>query len=200
MSAQPKIYLTPTEYLAFERASPHKHEFHAGQIYTPACCNRNHNLLVTNIIAELGNQLRKRDCTVYPSDMRVKIELIELHTYPDITVVCGEEVFEDDQQDVLLNPTVLIEVLSNSTECYNRGKKFKNYQAMPSFVEYVLVSQTSYSIEQFTRQPDGQWLMSDADQPEQIVRLESIDCTLQLADVYEKVIVADAADDDEEEL
>lgn len=197
MSAQPKVDLTPAEYLAFERASPHKHEFYAGQIYAMAGGSRSHNLIVGNIMRELGTQLRKRNCTLYPSDMRVKIEQIGLYTYPDITVVCGEELFEDEQQDVLLNPTVLIEVLSNSTERYDRGKKFKNYRTIPSFVEYLLVAQASYSIEHFVRQPDGQWLMSEADQLEHTIVLESIHCALQLADVYEKVVLVHDTDDDE---
>jgi Uma2 family endonuclease len=124
MSYPPKHVLTPAEYLALERKALYKSEYFAGEMFAMAGASRRHNLIVANIIRVLGNQLLERDCNVYPSDMRVKISKIEKYTYPDVVVACGKEVFEDEENDTLLTPVVIIEVLSESTEAYDRDKKF----------------------------------------------------------------------------
>ena len=195
MAAQPNIYLTPEEYVNRERKSDYRSEFYAGQVFALAGGSRSHNLIVTNVIAELRNQLRQRPCRVYPSDMRVRVPETGLYTYPDVVVACGQERFDDQQQDTLLNPTLLVEVLSKSTENFDRGKKFKHYRTLESLAEYILISQNSYHLEHYIRQPDQQWLLSEADDVQDMIHLPEIDCTLRLADVYEKVDIALASED-----
>lgn len=187
MSSQPKKQLTPAEYLALERRAEFKSEYFAGEMFAMAGASQRHNLIAANIIRALGNQLLERPCSVYPSDMRVKIGKINKYTYPDIMVVCGEERFEDEQHDALLNPMVIIEILSESTEAYDRGKKFEHYQSLESLREYVLISQDPYRVEQYVRQDDRTWTYSEFHQAEEIVHLPTIDCTLPLKDIYAKV-------------
>ena len=189
MDAAVKL-LTPAEYLAFERKSKTKHEYFAGNIYTMAGANERHNLIVANLVIEIGVQFRKRPCRIYPSDMRVKISETGLYTYPDVTVVCGRPQFDDDQSDILLNPTVIFKVLSKSIEAYDRGKKFQHYRTIDTLMEYLLVAQDSYHVEHYVRQADGQWLLSEATHLRQTIHLPTIDCDLTLADVYDKVELA----------
>jgi Uma2 family endonuclease len=189
--ALPEKFVTPEAYLKFERSSEIKHEYYGGTVFAMTGASRNHNLIVANVIATLHTQLRKRPCIVYPSDMRVKTRSSVLYTYPDISVVCGESQFEDEFVDTLLNPTVLFEVLSPSTERYDRGKKFQHYRTLPSLQEYVLIAQDSYRIEHFTRQPNDEWLLADAASLDAAIQLPSIQCQLALADVYEKVTFDD---------
>jgi Uma2 family endonuclease len=146
-----------------------------------------HNLIVTNIVASLHAQVRRRPCRVYPGDMRVKVSRVGLYTYPAVSVVCEPPQYEDVHRDTLLNPVLAIEVLSPSTESYDRGKKFQFYRTLSSLREYVLVAQDTQRIERYVRQDDGMWLLDDAHEPDAMMSLESIDCTLTLADVYEKV-------------
>jgi Uma2 family endonuclease len=187
MAAQPRVYLTVAEYLARERVGDTKHEFFAGQVYALAGGSEQHNLIAGNVLASLHAQVRKRSCTVYPSDMRLKIPRTNLYTYADVSVVCGQAQFEDAQRDILLNPSVIIEVLSPSTENYDRGKKFQNYRTLDSAREYLLIAQDTHHIEHYIRQPDNQWLLSEADTLDATIELPTISCTLALADVYEKV-------------
>ena len=145
-----------------------------------------HNIIVGSTIATLYSQLRKKPCQIYPSDMRMRIPATGLYTYPDISVVCGTPEFEDDGLDTLLNPTVIIEVLSSSTEQYDRGKKFQHYRTISSLKEYILIAQDNIRIEHFARQ-DDQWILTDAKTSDSVLSLPSIECTLALSDVYEKV-------------
>jgi Uma2 family endonuclease len=191
MSAQPKTYVSVEDYLAGERMSRIKHEYYAGEMFAFAGGSEAHNLIAANVLASLHTQLRRRPCKVYPSDMRVKVEHTGLYTYPDVVVVCGHPHFEDPAHDTLLNPIVIIEVLSPSTERYDRGKKFQNYRTIDSLTEYLLIAQDTYRIEQYLRQPDQQWLLSEATSLDAIIDLPSIQCTLALADIYEKVAIDD---------
>ena len=122
--------------------------------------------------------------------MRVKVSATGLYTYPDVAVVCGEPEFEDQRSDTLLNPVLIVEVLSDSTESYDRGQKFGHYRKVPSLTEYVLVSQREYAIEQYVRQPDGPWLRSDARSLKGKLNLPSIECSIQLAEIYERVVLS----------
>lgn len=179
---------TAEDYLAFERASADKHEFIDGRVYLMAGASENHNLITANLIIALGSQLRGRPCKLYPSDMRVRISAKDYH-YPDVSVICGDAHIEDDEQDTLLNPTLIVEVLSPSTEQFDRGKKFENYRSLPSLHEYVLIAQNRPHIEHYVRQGDGTWLYSEVkplDTPSEI-SLPSVGCTLTLVDVYDKV-------------
>lgn len=189
MSAQPKTYISVDQYLAGERLSDTKHEYYAGEVFAFAGASEQHNLIAGNVLASLHTQLRRRACTVYSSDMRVKVRRTGLYTYPDVVAVCGQAQFEDEERDTLLNPTVIIEVLLPSTENYDRGKKFQNYRTIDSLAEYLLIAQDTYRIEHYIRQPDQQWLLSEATALNATIDLPSINCTLLLADVYEKVVM-----------
>src|SRR5437660_351474 len=189
MSSQVKVYYTPDEYLALERKAEYKSEYFGGEIFAMTGASRKHNLVAGNVLASLHLQLRKRPCEIYPSDMRVKVSPTGLYTYPDVIVVCGEPIFDDQQRDTLLNPTALVEVLSKSTASYDRGEKFEHYRKIESLAEYLVIAQDKYHVEQYAKQPGGQWLLSETDDPQQTIHLSSIDCDLALADIYDKVEV-----------
>ena len=179
--------MTETEFLAFERASEIKHEYLDGYVYTMTGASRAHNLICINAAATLHGQLRQKPCEIYANDMRVKVQATGLYTYPDLSVVYDEPQLAGGEFDTLLNPVLLIEVLSPSTESYDRGKKFQHYRQIDSLGDYVLIAQDSPRIERFTRQPDDTWLLADAVGLDASVELPSLGCTLALADVYEKV-------------
>jgi Uma2 family endonuclease len=189
MSTQPKTYLRPEEYLAIERRNEYKSEYIDGEMVAMTGASRRHNIITFNVVKALGRQLEGRPCEGYAGDMRVRIASRReyAYTYPDVVVVCGEPQFEDGHLDTLLNPTVLIEVLSESTELYDRGKKFSFYRAIESLAEYVLVAQDEYKVEKYAKQPDGRWLLSDHRSPEDVVELASVECALALREIYDKV-------------
>ncbi|TAN65840.1 MAG: Uma2 family endonuclease [Methylobacter sp.] len=182
-----QTHYTDEEYLTLERNASYKSEFHDGQIYAMTGASRKHNLITVNIAGELRSQLKKRPCEAYINDMRVKSAEARNYHYPDIAVVCGTPHFEDAQVDTLLNPTLLIEVLSPSTEAYDRGGKFAHYRKIPTLREYLLVTQDQPSIERYMRQGDV-WILSEAIGLEASMPLESIDCVLSLREVYDKVL------------
>ena len=179
--------LTAAEYLVLERAAETKNEYIHGEMHPMTGASRKHNLIATNILASLHFQLRRQPCEVYPSDMRVKVEVTELITYPDISIICGEPCFDDSHKDTLLNPTVLVEVLSPPTAAYDRGDKFENYRQLPSLQEYLLVAQDKMHVEQYCRQPAHTWLFTEFKRASEYFALHSIHCELTLADIYEKV-------------
>lgn len=187
MSSQVKTYLTPEEYLAMERQAEYKSEYFNGEVFAMTGASRKHNLIAVNVLAALHAQLRKRPCEIYPSDMRVKVSPSGLYTYPDVVVVCEEPLFDDDQKDTLLNPTLLVEVLSKSTASYDRGEKFEHYRTLNTLLEYVVIAQDKYHVEHYVRQPDKQWLLSETNNLQDTIQLPAIDCDLALADVYDKV-------------
>ena len=187
MSRQIKSYVSPQEYLRLERQSEHKSEYLNGEIFAMTGASRKHNLLTTNISRELSQQLKDRRCEVYASDMRVKVRATGLYTYPDVAVVCDEPQFEDDYVDTLLNPTMLIEVLSASTERYDRIAKSSYYRTIDSLVEHLLVAQDEIRLEQYVKQPNGQWSLFEYLALDNVVQLTSIDCSLTLSDVYDKI-------------
>jgi len=194
MSAVMKpTHYTAEEYLTLERKASYKSEFHDGLIYAMTGASRRHNLITFNIARELGIQLKNRPCEAYVNDMRVKAAEARSYHYPDIAVVCDTPQFEDAQFDTLLNPTVLIEVLSPSTEAYDRGGKFAHYRKIASLREYLLVAQDQPGIERYLRQGDV-WILSEAIGLESTVPLESAGCALSLREVYDKV--ADDVDSD----
>lgn len=183
---------TAEEYLAGERSSPERHEFFDGAIFAMAGASFEHNKIVGNLVGELRSALRHRPCDVTPSDLRVKVPATGLYTYPDVTVLCGDPVFEDETRDTLLNPTVLFEVLSESTEGYDRGKKFRNYRSIATFREYVLVAQDTVSVERYTRGEDGVWSLHESGARERLV-LASIGCEIAVDEIYLKVFPGAAA-------
>jgi Uma2 family endonuclease len=187
MSSLPKTFVTAEEYLAIDREAQVKSEYFAGRIIAFAGASKEHNLIVANIIAGLHRQLVDRQCNVYPSDMRVRITKTGAYAYPDVVVTCGEEKFDEGANDTLLNPTVLIEVLSESTAGHDRGEKFENYRRIESLREYLLVSQNPYRADLYIRQNDLQWLMTEIHDREGVVKLNSINCQLTLKEIYTKV-------------
>lgn len=184
---------TPEEYLAFERAAEDKNEYINGCIVAMSGASRRHNLVTVNAAGELRQQLRERPCEVYSSDMRVQINAAGQYRYPDVIVVCGEPQFEDAELDTLLNPTVIVEVLSPSTEAVDRGDKFAAYRRLPSLQEYVLIAQDKPCVEHFLRQGE-RWLLTEFSGLNDIVPLPAIDCTLALRELYRKVPVASGGD------
>jgi len=188
MSASPNYSMTPEEYLAFERASETKHEYIDGEIYAMAGAKRNHSLINASIIALLYNQLQRRipPCLVYTSDMRVKVD-ISNYFYPDVTVVCGDALYDETELDMLINPALVIEILSPSTEVYDRRKKTPRYQKIESLQEYLLVAQDEAWVERYRRQPDGTWQYLAIIGLDSTVELTSINATPTLADIYENV-------------
>ena len=185
-SAVVQSHLTPEEYLALERKATIKSEYLNGQMYAMSGAIREHNLVCGNIFGELRNQLKKRSCEIYTNDMRVKVSSAGLYTYPDVLVACDEPRFEDDSFDTLLNPTALFEILSPSTEAYDRGAKFGYYRQLDSMQEYTLVSQDCMRVEHYLRQRN-QWILTEFSNPEDIVHLTSINCELSLREIYAKV-------------
>lgn len=178
---------TPEDYLALERSADYKSEYVNGHIYAMTGASREHNLVAFNIARELGAQLKNRPCEAYIGDMRVKAAEARSYRYPDIAVVCGRPEFEDSQGDTLLNPTLLIEVLSPSTEASDRGGKFAEYRRIASLREYLLVAQDQPRIERYVRQDNG-WLLTETAGLDATVSLEAIGCVLALREVYDKVL------------
>ncbi len=174
MSAIEKQTWTVEQYLEMERASEEKHEFLDGEIYLMSGASRKHNAIQVAVTATLYQQLRQRPCFVFGSDMRVKVSATGMYTYPDFSLGCDEAQIEDKEQDTLLNPTVIVEILSPSTERYDRGKKFQHYRALESLREYVLIAQDSPRIERYTRQADNQWLLADAVGLDATIALDSV--------------------------
>jgi Uma2 family endonuclease len=179
--------MSPDEFLAFERTSVIKHEYRDGEVVAMSGARRNHNLIALNVGSEIQRSLKGKECEGYPSEMRVFVPATRLYTYPDLVVVCGEPIFQDESFDTLLNPVLIIEVLSDSTESYDRGQKFKDYRSIESLKEYVLISQRTPGIEKYVKHGDGFWMLSEAVGLDGSITLDTIDCRLSLADVYDKI-------------
>ena len=184
---EPSRRLTETEYLEIERGAESKSEFFQGEMFAMAGGTPQHSLIATNLARELGNRLKSSHCVAYNADLRIKIEATGLCTYPDLSVVCGPPQFAQGTEDTVLNPTLLVEVLSDSTEAYDRGKKFEHCRQIRTLQEYLLVSQKEPRIEQFIRQPDGRWLLNEAAGPDASLELPSLRISLSLAEVFAKV-------------
>ncbi|WP_020588798.1 Uma2 family endonuclease [Desulfobacter curvatus] len=187
MTAQPqdKNNMTPAEYLAMERGSLDiKHEFFDGEIFAMVGAKINHVRINANLTGELRNHFKgnKSPCEVLPNDMRVKIE--NGYVYPDIVISCGEVKFEDNEFDTLINPVVIMEILSDSTEAFDRGKKFAYYRAISTLQEYLLVSQDEYHVEQFIRRDNGKWEYCSYKGIDQALKIESVNCELPLSEIY----------------
>ncbi|MBI4658232.1 MAG: Uma2 family endonuclease [Verrucomicrobia bacterium] len=191
--AQPVKPLTESEYLEIERRAEIKSEFFDGEMFAMSGGTRWHSLIATNLAREFGNRLKGHRCVPYNADLRVKVVATGLLTYPDLTVVCGEPQLLDDEMDTLLNPAVVVEVLSDSTEAYDRGKKFEHYRQIPSLLEYLLVSQKEPRMEQFVRQESGFWLLREAASLDASIELPSLKISVALAEVFANVKFPPAA-------
>lgn len=179
---------TPEEYLALERTAETKHEFLDGQIYAMAGASPTHNQICFNLAGELHPRIKGTSCIGYTSDQKIRTDLMDLFSYPDLTIICGEPVFHDQQQDVILNPTVIIEVLSPRTESYDRSTKLDRYQNIHSLTDYILISQDRLCVEYYVRQKGKrQWLFTIETAPDAEIEIASIKCKLKLADIYNRV-------------
>ena len=190
-----QTYLTPAEYIALERkAIPDfetvRSEYIKGKIIPRSSSNLAHNLITGNITGELHTRLRGGRCVVFANEMRISIPTAKSYFYPDVGVVCEEPRFEDDVFDTLLNPIVVVEVLSPSTEAYDRGEKFAHYRQLTSLLEYVLVAQDQVRVEHYRRQ-ERQWIFTDFEGSDEILLLPSIECELPLRGIYERVTFPD---------
>ncbi|HEV2855927.1 MAG TPA: Uma2 family endonuclease [Thermoanaerobaculia bacterium] len=187
MATDPHQRLTIQEYLAFERQSETKHDYFDGEIFAMSGASRIHGLITGNIFGEIRNQLKGRPCEVYSESMRVRTP-DDLFTYPDVVAVCGEPRFDDTEFDTLLNPMLIVEVLSPTTEGYDRGIKSARYRALPTLVEHVLVAQDRCHVEHLVRQTDGgHWLLEELSDLDGLLELPSIGCRLPLAEIYDRV-------------
>jgi Uma2 family endonuclease len=179
--------VTPREYLARERASEQKHEYLRGAVFAMASASPKHNLVSGNLIGALGERLRARRCAVMPSDQHVYIEATGLGTYPDVTVLCDQAKNHPDFPQSLVNPSILVEVLSPSTEAYDRGAKFDHYAKIASLKEYVLVATDRIAVDHYLREGDGTWRLTTSRGMDASMRLPSVDATIPLAEIYENI-------------
>jgi Uma2 family endonuclease len=182
------------QWLEGERAAREgRTEFVRGEVFAMTGASLAHNAIVSNINREISTQLKGRPCQVYANDVKVLIRTANAAKHPDLVALCCEAELLDERRDVLLNPSLIVEVLSDSTEAYDRGEKFAIYRQLPSLREYLLVSQTRVRVELFTRGPDERWMLTDFAALTDRVTLTSIDCTLDLAEIYDKIEVGVSA-------
>jgi Uma2 family endonuclease len=182
-------YFSPEEYLAFERGTDARHEYLDGHVYATAGGSIEHSRICVNVAGELRSRLKGKPCEVLSPNMKVVTSPSGLFSYPDVVVICGEPQFYDERRDILTNPTVVFEVLSPSTEAYDRGEKFLRYRTqIEALREYVLVSQHRPLVEHYVRQPDGSWSYSSAGGPSEAIDLPSIDCLLPLSEIYDRIV------------
>lgn len=187
MSTQKIKKLTPEEYLEIERNAEFKSEYYNGEMFALAGASYVHNRITRNISKALGLQLKGKVCEEFQSDLKIKEKISGLFTYPDVVVIRGEPEFYDDEKDVVVNPAVIMEVLSKSTETYDRGFKFELYRRIETLKDYFMVSQDKISIEYYTRNDDDSWTLKEFKKINQNIEIKSIGCILELKDVYYKV-------------
>ena len=187
--------ITPQEYVIRERQAPIKSEFYQGEIFAMGGGSANHSLIAANLVREVGNALKGRPCAVFNSDLRVQVQSTGLYTYPDATIVCGELLFDDDHRDTLLNPTVIVEVLSDSTEKYDRGKKSHHYRQIASLKELILIAQDRSHVERFTRQANGDWLFHEQKELTADFELKSLGISIAISELYRGVKFEPIEDD-----
>lgn len=185
-SAARSTRYTPEQYLAMERSADFKSEYDGGFITAMAGASTRHNLIALNMASEIRSRLKGRRCMVFMSDMRLCVNSTGLYTYPDVMAVCGEGEYLDAEVDTLLNPTLIVEVLSTTTESYDRGRKFGHYRRLASLKEYVMVAQDEVRVERYNRQGDF-WVLAEFTSLDDTLRLESIECEIPLREIYDKV-------------
>jgi len=187
MSAVPEQYLTIDDYIALEESSGVKHEFLDGAAFAMTGASPAHNLMTFNVASILRPQLRGKSCRIYSSDLRLKVEATGLYTYPDASVVCGPAQFADTPKNTITNPAVLIEILSPSTESYDRGKKSQHYRKIESLRAYLLIAQDSRHVELYVKEEQNRWVLAEFSQEDAVVPLDTIGCAMTVKDIYEDV-------------
>ncbi len=192
--------ISPQEYLIRERQASLKSEFFQGEVFAMTGGSPNHSLITANFVGEARQALKGKPCVVYNSDLRIRVQPTGLYTYPDVTIVCGDLEFDDEERDTVINPTVIIEVLSDSTEKYDRGKKSNHYRQIASLKELILISQDRPNVERFTRQPNGDWLFHEERELTASFDLRSLDISITLAEVYRNVRFEPTEDDSKDSV
>jgi len=188
MSVQPIPRISFEDWLQGERAAIEgRSEYVAGEIFAMAGGSEEHNLIVTNVVGELRAQLKQQPCPVYPSDMKVRISSAEVGAYPDVMVICGDRAFYDGRRDLVTNPLLIVEVLSESTEAYDRGQKFAYYRLLESLEAYLLIAQDRVSVDLYRRQDDGSWNLRSYADLNDVVELPTINARLALSELYDKL-------------
>lgn len=194
MATAPNTYLTPEQYLEIERRAQEKSEYWNGEMFAMAGGSAAHSELTAAVISILRPQLLRRGCRVYDSNMRVRISATDLYTYPDVTAICGAPEFADGRKDTLVNPTLIVEVLSPSTEAYDRGKKFAQYRSIPSLREYLLIAQDQMQVELYIRTSSTTWELTVFTGTDAVVTLPSLSASIPLADLYQGVDLTAASE------
>ena len=187
MSAIPESGVSYEQYLTSERTATYKSEFYRGELFAMVGGSPQHNSIGVNLVVALRNRLRGTGCRPFNSDQRIRIPANGMATYPDVSIVCGDLQLDDQDRDAITNPVVLFEVLSKSTERYDRGKKFDLYRPLESFKEYILVAQNEAHVERFLRQDDGSWVLNVIKGTDALLPLSSVNCELPLSEIYEDV-------------
>jgi Uma2 family endonuclease len=185
--------VSPEEYLVRERAAEYRSEYLAGGVRSMTGASRRHNRIAMNAGVLLHAQLRGGPCEPFMSDMRVKVERTGAYFYPDVVMACGDSRLEDEHEDTLLNPVLIVEVLSPSTADYDHTAKWEHYRRIPTLLDYLLLSQDEPRVERYARQSEGLWLFSETAGLDAVLQLESIGCTLALSEVYERVLSSGAS-------
>lgn len=191
-----KHWIAPEDYLELERNAEFKSEYLEGQIFAMSGGSPEHSAITVNITRELSLQLKGRPCQAFSNDLKVRTSYTGLYAYPDLTVVCSEPIYHDEKRDIITNPVVIIEVLSPSTEAFDRGRKFAHYQNILSLLDYILIAQDQPWIDHYARQPNNRWLLTPVVGLESSLWIPSIECDLRLAEVYDRIVFADTRSQD----
>ncbi|MBG0748455.1 MAG: Uma2 family endonuclease [Planktothrix agardhii KL2] len=186
MQVKPLLY-SPEEYFKLEETAEFKHEYRDGDIIPMSGGTTNHNQIIVSLCAHLYFALRKQNYRVFTSDVRLWMAEHRLYTYPDLMVIKGDVIYHENRTDTVLNPLVIIEILSESTGSYDRGDKFKYYRSIPEFQEYILIDQYQYSVEQFVKTETGKWQVNFYESADSILTLSTLDFSINLTDLYEQV-------------
>lgn len=187
MVAKPQKYYSSEEYLTLEEAADYKSEYYQGEIFAMSGASVNHNRIAGNVHAALNNAFDAKPCEAFMGDVRLLVKKNGLYTYPDVMVVCGQLEFAEGRTDTLTNPIVIVEVLSKSTQDYDRGAKFELYRAIETLQDYVLIDQARIHVEYFRKLEDGRWLLQEFNQLEAILRIEAVGVEIPLSRVYQRV-------------
>ncbi|MFZ1029342.1 MAG: Uma2 family endonuclease [Limnoraphis robusta] len=183
---QTRIY-TPEEYLELEEQAEFKNEYRDGEILPMAGGTTNHNEIAGNVLVFLKFALRGKDYRVFIGDVRLWIPQNRTYTYPDIMVIQGEPIYQENRRDIVTNPRLIVEVLSKSTQGYDQGDKFRSYRSIPSFQEYILIDQYRFYIEQFSKNTENKWVLTDYEGEDAVLTLESVELQMSLGEIYERV-------------
>jgi Uma2 family endonuclease len=187
LTATETKYYTPEEYLALEETSEDKNEYRQGEIIPMVGATTNHNQIAGNFYRRFPLTINNQDYYTYMETVRLWLSDYSIYTYPDVMVIKGQPLYQGNSQSNVINPLIIVEVLSNSTQAYDRGDKFKSYRSLPTFQEYILIEQSSYSVERYSKQKDDQWLIDFVTGENAVLQLVSVDWQISLQDLYQRV-------------